>query len=135
VLFIFVKMNVQKLYFPVSSTNNRVKVIDDGVNMKVVVDLPDAFMSASTPKWIHVRNVRALHYSNIAHDIKLHGTVVGLAPYDDSYICFCNELLVKPKKYAYNNNNKTLSFWFKDMKGEYVYIDAFVIEIMLEWFP
>jgi hypothetical protein len=126
-------MNVQKLYFPVSSTIERVKVFDDGINMKITTDLPDAFMSASTPKWIHARHVRALHYGNIAHDMKLHGSIVSLAPYDNSYICFCNETLTKPKKYSYNNNSKTLSFWFSDMYGKYVHIDAFVIELMLEW--
>jgi hypothetical protein len=66
-------------------------------------------------------------------DVKMHSSIVSLAPYDDSFACFCNELLVKPKKFQYHSNNKTLSFWFLDMNGNEVVIDSFVIELMLHW--
>jgi hypothetical protein len=124
-------MTVQKLYFPVSSTIERVKF--DIKTKKITVDLPDDFASASGPRFIHVRHARALHYQGLRADIKLHGTVVSSAPYDNSYTCFCNEVLVKPKKYTYNTNRKTLEFWFADMFGAHVNVEAFVIELMLEW--
>jgi hypothetical protein len=124
-------VTVQKLYFTVSSTIERVKF--DIKTKKITVDLPDDFASASGPRFIHVRHARALHYQGLPADIKLHGSVISSAPYDNSYICFCNEVLVKPKTYAYNTNRKTLEFWFADMFGAYVNVEAFVIELMLEW--
>jgi hypothetical protein len=127
-------MTVQKLYFPISSTIKRVQIEKEDEKIKrLSIDLPDAFVAASGPKFIYVRHVRVLHHRNIAHDIKLHGSVVSFNPFDDSYVCFCNETLTKPKKYAYTKNSRTLDFWFRDMYGENVYVDSFVIETMLEW--
>jgi hypothetical protein len=124
-------MSVQKLYFPVSSTLQQVKF--DSTTRQISVPLPDAFTSASGPRWIHLRHARVLHYQGLPGDIKVHSNIVVLSPYDDSFACFANEVLVKPKKFAYNTSQKILYFWFKDMLGEYVNADAWVIELLLEW--
>jgi hypothetical protein len=112
----------------VPNTNGR------GTRKTLLFNLPDAFLESPGPKWIHVMHVKALHNKSMPGDVKLHSSIVSLAPYDDSFACFCNEVLVKPKKFQYNSNTKTLSFWFKDMDGNEVIIDAFVIELMLEWY-
>jgi hypothetical protein len=132
-----------KLYYPISSTmtiNARPLVFQDvpnasgiGTRKTLFFDLPFVFLTGSGPKYIHIRHVKALHFGNMAGDIKLHSSIVSLAPYDDSFACFCNETLVKPKKFHYSSNVKTLSFWFCDMYGRPVDIDAFVIELLLEW--
>jgi hypothetical protein len=96
-------------------------------------DLPHSFLSGSNPKLIHIRHVMALYNGNIPNDIKCHSSLVSIAPYDDSFTSFANQTLVKPKKFAYGSNVKTISFWFSDCYGNEVDIDAFVIELMLEW--
>jgi hypothetical protein len=136
-------MSVQKLYLPISSSliinTKRLGFTDmpnssgPGTRKTILFNLPDSFLEAVGPKWIHVRHCRALYYGNLPGDVKLHSTIVSLSPYDDFFTCFCNEVLTKPKKVAYNSNNKTLQFWFRNMSGEEVPIDAFVIELLLEW--
>jgi hypothetical protein len=121
-------VNTKLLEFvDVPNTNGR------GTRKTLFYDLPFNFLEASGQKYIHIRHVKALHNKSMPGDVKLHSSVVSLAPYDDSFACFCNETLVKPKKFQYNSNNKTLSFWFKDMIGNEVDIDAFVIELLLEY--
>jgi hypothetical protein len=136
-------MTVQKLYLPISSTltinTKPLKFIDmpntngAGTRKTILFDLPNVFLEASNPKWIYIRHCRALYYGNLPADVKLHSTIVSLSPYDDSFVAFCNETLVKPKKFQYNSNEKTIQFWYKDCFGQEVPIDAFVIELMLEW--
>jgi hypothetical protein len=132
-----------KLYYPIASTmtvnGKRLEFTTlpnpSGTGSRKVLyyDLPHSFLTGSNPKYIHVRHVLALHNRNIANDIKMHSSIVSVAPYDDSFTVFANQVLVKPKKYAYSSNVKTLSFWFSDCYGEEVDIDAFVIELMLEY--
>jgi hypothetical protein len=104
-----------------------------GTRKTILFNLPDAFLESPGPKWIHIRHCKALYYGSLPGDVKLHSTIVNIAPFDDSFVCFCNEALVKPKKFQYNSSTKTLEFWFKDMFGQEVAIDAFVIELLLEW--
>jgi hypothetical protein len=96
-------------------------------------DLPSVFLEVGGPKWIYIRHCRALYYGNLPADVKLHSTIVSLSPWDGSFVAFCNETLVKPKKFQYNSSERTVQFWFKDMNGQEVPIDAFVVELMLEW--
>jgi hypothetical protein len=138
-----IEMTVQKLYLPISSTmiiNTKPLVFTDlpntngsGTRKTIVFDLPSSFLEAGGPKWIHVRHVKVLYYDNLPADVKVHSSIVSLSPYDDSFACFANETLVKPKKFQYNSSDKTISFWFKNMKGEEVPISAFVIELLLQW--
>jgi hypothetical protein len=136
-------MTVQKLYLPISSTltinTKPLKFVDmpnssgTGTRKTILFDLPSAFLEVAGPKWIYVRHCRALYYGNLPADVKLHSTIVSLSPYDDSFVAFCNETLVKPKKFQYNSNEKTVQFWFKDTFGNEIPIDSFVIELMLHW--
>jgi hypothetical protein len=104
-----------------------------GTRKTVLFNLPDAFLEVGGPKFVHLRHCRALYDGNLPADVKLHSTIVSLAPFDDNFVCFCNETLTRPKKFQYNSNEKVLQFWFKDMYGQEVPIDAFVIELMLHW--
>jgi hypothetical protein len=136
-------MTVQKLYLPISSTmtinTKPLKFVDmpntngSGTRKTILFDLPSVFLEVGGPKWIYIRHCRALYYGNLPADVKLHSTIVSLSPWDDSFVAFCNETLVKPKKFQYNSSEKTVQFWFKDMNGQEVPVDAFVIELMLEW--
>jgi hypothetical protein len=104
-----------------------------GTRKTLFVDLPFALLEASGDKYIFIRHVKALALGGIPSDVKMHSSIVSLAPFDDSFACFCHETLVKPKKFQYHSSNKTLSFWFKNLLGEEVIIDSFVIELLLEW--
>jgi hypothetical protein len=136
-------LNIQKLYLPISSTmtinTKPLKFTDmpqssgSGTRKTILFNLPDAFLESPGPKFIHLRHCRVLYYGSLPADVKLHSTVVTMAPYDDGFTCFCNEVLVTPKKFQSHTSTKTLEFWFKSMVGEEVPIDAFVIELMLEW--
>jgi hypothetical protein len=132
-----------KLYYPITSTitinGKRLEFQNipgpTGISTRKILfyDLPAAFLTGANPKFIHVRHVMALYNGNIPNDIKCHSSLVSVAPYDDSFTCFANQTLVKPKKFAYSSNVKTISFWFSDCYGNEVDIDAFVIGLMLEW--
>jgi hypothetical protein len=136
-------MSVQKLYLPISSTltinTKPLSFVDipnssgPGTRKTILFNLPDAFLEAIGPKYILVRHCRALYFGSLPGDVKLHSSIVSIAPYDDSFVAFCNEALTKPKKFQYNSSTKTLEFWFRDMLGNEVPIDAFVIELLLEW--
>jgi hypothetical protein len=142
-LFIFLEMTIQKLYLPISSTmtiNTMPLRFTDmpnssgpGTRKTILFNLPDAFLESSGPKYVLVRHCRALYYGSLPGDVKLHSTIVSVAPYDDSFVAFCNETLTKPKKFQCNSSTKTLEFWWRDMFGQEVPIDAFVIELLLEW--
>jgi hypothetical protein len=134
-------MSIQKLHLPINSTltinTKPLKFVDipntngAGTRKTILFDLPNVFLEASNPKWILFRHCRALYYGNLPADVKLHSSIVSIAPYDDSFVCFCNETLVEPKKFQ--SNEQSVQFWFKDTFGQEVPIDAFVIELLLHW--
>jgi hypothetical protein len=67
-------MTVQNLSFPASSTIKRIRIEKEDETIKrPSIDLPNAFVSASGLRFIHVRHVQPLHHQSIAHDIKLPG--------------------------------------------------------------
>jgi hypothetical protein len=131
-----------QFYYPIASTMNvqsqpiQFTTIHDpngGTKKILFYDLPVSFISGLGPKYIHIRHVMALYNGNIPNDIKMHSSVVSLAPYDDSFACFANQVLARPKKFACESGVKSLSFWFRDCYGNEVDIDGFVIELMLEY--
>jgi hypothetical protein len=118
---------MQKTYFPISSVNY------GRFNRNLIeIELPVYFrISKSKNKDIVVRNCKIVLHDALVNDIKLHSDIVKENPYDDHFICFTNELMVKPKKYRWNSTNNTIKIWFTDIKNNIIPVDDYLIDILL----
>jgi hypothetical protein len=121
---------VQKSYWPVSSIfpfGTYIKVPDE-----YEIKIPEFFTnSARLEKYIVVRGCKALVGDGLVGDLKVHSTLVQKNPFDDYFICFANELMVKSKKYFWNSGNKTIKIWFTDMKNQIVQVTDFSLDLLL----
>jgi hypothetical protein len=116
-------VTTQKTYFPIASTE---------FANTVDIPLPPYFCnSKSEQKYIVVRNCKAIVQDALVNDVKLHSDIVRECPYDDHFICFTNELMVKPKKYKWNNTSRTIRIWFTDMKNAPITVTEYLIDILL----
>jgi hypothetical protein len=93
--------------------------------------LPNWFINSTNPKQIVVRNCKVVMDDALVNDIKMHSNIVKFAAYDDSFICFTNELMVKPKKYRWDSLEKTIKIWFTNMANQPVAVTAFHVDILL----
>jgi hypothetical protein len=118
---------MQKRYFPVSSTDFGSVLL----NKKLNIPLPIFFRNSTNEKHIIVRNCKIVINNAIVNDIKLHSDIVSTDAYDDHFICFTNELMVKPKKYRWISNSVSINIWFTDMKNNPVEVTDFLIDILL----
>jgi hypothetical protein len=98
---------------------------------KVEVKLPVFFTNSMNNRFIEVRNCKVIYRNALVNDVKFHSDLVKEDPFDDHFVCFTNEVLVKPKKYRWNSSDKTITFWFTNMNNQEVEIDQYHIDILL----
>jgi hypothetical protein len=118
---------MQKTYFPISSTSYG--SIDKDV--KLEVRLPVYFRDSQQEKYIVIRNCKIIVEDALVSDVKFHSDIVRENPYDDYFICFTNELMVKPKKYRWKNSSNTITIWFTDMRNNSIPATDYLIDILL----
>jgi hypothetical protein len=118
--FICNKME-QKTYFPISSVFYN--SYNPNVKDKIEIELPSYFKNSKEPRYIVVRNCRIVLNNALVNDIKFHSHIVQENPYDDYFICFTNELMVKPKRYRWNRNNNTIRIWFTDTRNNKILVN------------
>jgi hypothetical protein len=118
---------MQKRYFPVSSTEFGTAPLGKKLN----IPLPIFFKNSNNEKHIIVRNCKIVINNVIVNDIKLYSDIVSNDAYDDHFICFTNELMVKPKKYRWLSNSVSLNIWFSDMKNNPIEVEDYLIDILL----
>jgi hypothetical protein len=106
---------IQKTYFPISPTN--FPLTNDGVG-KIEITLPSFFTnSMNNDKFIEVRHCKVIYKTALVNDVKLHSDIVKEYAFDDHFICFTNEVLVKPKKFKWMSSNKVFDIWFTDIRN------------------
>jgi hypothetical protein len=117
--------SVQKSYFPISSYGL-------AAQNEYEIKLPEYFTSSiRLEKYIVVRNCKALFNKELVGDLKVHSTIVQKNPYDDYFVCFANELMVKSKKYFWNSGSKYIRIWFTDMKNQPITVNDFLLDLLL----
>jgi hypothetical protein len=121
---------MQKTYFIIAST--QYGPIKKDVNNGVLeLQLPPEFLNSRNKKHIEVRNVKLLYKDVVVADAKFHSTIIYENPWDDHFICFANEQLVKPKKYEWKASKPTIKIWFSDMKNKILDADDYTIETLI----
>jgi hypothetical protein len=109
------------MYFPISSTE-----------FSKTIPLPPFFCnSRNEEKYIVVRHCKVIVSDALVNDVKLHSDIVSENPWDDHFICFSNEVMVKPKKYKWNSTNKTINIWFTDMRNNSINPIDYHIDLLL----
>jgi hypothetical protein len=128
---------MQKTYYPISSVQFKpppppnMDLVDNPV-VKIEIPLPVFFTRSQNPdKYIVVRSCKAMVSNSLVGDVKFHSDIVRENPFDDYFICFSNELMVKPKKYKWNNTSKTIKIWFTDMRNEAVGVLQYHVDLLL----
>jgi hypothetical protein len=116
---------LQKTYFPICGSYH------PNLYEKLEIQLPHYFNNSHSVKYIVVRNCKIVMNDALVNDIKLHSDIVRENPYDDHFICFTNELMVKPKKYKWNNTSSTIKIWFTTFDNKPVKVDHYLIDILL----
>jgi hypothetical protein len=118
---------LQKVYWVISSATS-----PPSDNSKIEVFLPVFFTnSMNKNKYIEVRHCKVIYDDVLVNDVKFHSDIVKEHPYDDHFICFTNEVLVKPRKYHWNGSDKSIKVWFSNMRNKPVEIIDFHIDILL----
>jgi hypothetical protein len=119
---------MQKTYFIISSTEYG-SIVKNGF---LEVYLPVYFRdSQKEEKYILVRNCKIIVDDALVSDVKLHSDIVRENPYDDHFICFTNELMVKPKKYKWNSSSSIIKLWFTNMRNESIAVVDYLVELLL----
>ena len=96
---------------------------------------PAEFTSSIGRKWIVVRGcVATINNGFIVSDLCLHASFILRDAYLDSFVDFCNNIDngSKAPKYEYPlNGPKSFRVWFKNIKGEEITPDAFILKLLL----
>jgi hypothetical protein len=119
------KNPIQKTYFPITSNPNT------PAQYPQQITLPPFFINSRNDKYIVVRNCKVIIADALVNDVKFHSDIVREHPYDDHFICFTNELMVKPKKYKWNSTSTTFNIWFTNMKNANINPIDYHIDILL----
>jgi hypothetical protein len=82
-------------------------------------------------KFIEVRHVKVIYNDALVNDVKFHSDIVKEYAFDDHFICFSNEVLVKPKKYRWLGTNKVINLWFTNIKNRQIDITDYHVDILL----
>jgi hypothetical protein len=99
---------------------------------KLEIKLPAFFVNSQAPeKFIEVRHCKAVYKDALVNDVKFHSTIVKDYQFDDYFVCFTNETLVKPKKYRWIASDKAINIWFTNMSNQPVEILDFHVDILL----
>ena len=94
--------------------------------------LPPEFTSSRGPRWIQVRQCKAIKNNALIGDIELHSDIVKRDYFADHFIMYGNEQVpYKPMKYAYNSTDRNVNVWFTLMDGTEVKPDHFTIVMLL----
>jgi hypothetical protein len=125
-------MNIQKRYWIITSAptldSSSIQAPQNSFEAKLPVFFTN---SMNKNKYIEVRHCKAIYKDALVNDVKLHSDIVKEDPFDDHFICFTNEVLVKPKKYQWNSSDKTIKIWFTNMQNEPVDIIYYHVDILL----
>jgi len=96
---------------------------------------PPEFIGARGKKYIVVRGcVATINNGYIVSDLCLHASFIMRDAYLDHFVNFVNNIDngSKPDKYEYPENGpKTFKIWFKDMEGNEITPDAFILKLLL----
>jgi hypothetical protein len=119
--------HLQKTYWIISGTH----LSSD--TPKIEVSLPVFFTtSINKRKNIEVRNCKI----NVERPdgIKFHSDIVKENAFDDHFICFANELLIKPRKYHWFSSDKSIKLWFSDMTNQIIDNDfTYHVDLLLTY--
>jgi hypothetical protein len=133
-------VEIQKTYWTISSTSileacmppTTLEHSNVTLTGKLEVRLPVFFTNSINPqKFIEVRHCKVIYKDALVNDVKLHSDIIKEHPFDDHFICFTNEVLVKPRKYKWNSSEKTLRIWFSDIRNNPIELTDFHIDILL----
>jgi hypothetical protein len=110
---------------------------------------PPEFVESQNPKYVHVLGCKLYGtVGNVTNSIKtvqsfdfveLHANFIQDKPYLNGFVCFCNDALMKRKKYQQMGKVRDFKIWFQNYDGtpfdwENKQKDAyFVLELMLEY--
>jgi hypothetical protein len=131
---------MQKTYWTISSTSilesnangSDGKAVSVGLTGILEVKLPVFFTnSIKLEKYIEVRHCKVIYKDALVNDVKLHSDIIKEHPFDDHFVCFTNEVLVKPRKYKWNSSEKTVRVWFTDIRNNPIELIDFHIDILL----
>ena len=107
---------VTKTYFCTSQYNNK---------------FPSEFIQSTNPRWIIVQQCKAIYKGYLIADMSMHASFIERDHYEDYFCIFTNENRTKYKKYSYNSQRQDFTIWFKNMKGESIEPDNFLLELLL----
>jgi hypothetical protein len=115
----------QKTYFQITSQPGVMSVFPQQII------LPPYFCNSHNDKYIVVRNCKIIVSDALVNDVKFHSDIVREHPFDDHFICFTNELMVKPKKYKWNSTSRVINIWFTDMHNNPITPTDYHIDLLL----
>ena len=96
---------------------------------------PVEFTNAIGKKFIVVRGcVATINNGYIVSDLCLHASFIMRDAYLDHFVNFVNNIDngSKPDKYEYPENGpKSFKVWFKDLEGNEIIPDAFILKLLL----
>ena len=96
--------------------------------------LPPEFTISQNPRWIQVRQFKAIKDNALIGDIELHSDLVKRDYDADHLVMYGNESIpAKPMKYEYNSTDKNINVWFTSMDGTQIFPDHFTIIMLLNY--
>lgn len=100
-------------------------------------EFPIEFQISKESRHISVLNVKLLDIAtgNLLMNVSCHGDFISDNADRNSFMCFCNEMLPKRKKWEIFHKPRYVNFHFEDMTG--VLIDPlsiqFTVELLLDY--
>ena len=112
---------------------------------ELVNDYPIEFVASRNRKFVHVIACHLFVDDPIVDDtiekfsvpqfVRLHSDFIQDSPYLDYYVCMCNQILPKRKKYEQFNSERKFKVWFRNYDGNELDMSTvhFVLELLLEY--
>jgi hypothetical protein len=110
---------------------------------------PPEFVESQNPKYVHVIGCKLFGtVGSVAENVKtvqpldfveLHASFIQDKPYLNGFVCYCNETLVKRKKYQQFGKVRDFKIWFQNYDGKLFdwhnknKDSYFILELMLEY--
>lgn len=112
---------------------------------KCVNEYPYEFTASRNKRFVHVIACHlfvddpavedTIERFSVPQFVRLHADFIQDSCYLDSYVCMCNQVLPKRKKYEQFNNERGFKLWFRNYDGSQLDMTNmhFVLELLLEY--
>lgn len=94
-------------------------------------ELPLEFVMSKNPKYIVVQYISAVYKDFLVGDLCFHSDIVQQDGWCDCFIMMANKIQTKYRKYKFLGNQRRYKCWFKDLKGNAIEPEAFMLSMLL----